>query len=85
MHLIKLQLELISTTNFEQANQEWTIKMHPKNKTLFDMFHFPKYIQVFEDKYDFISNLSIIDVLFNLGPQTIDYLNAIEFKNIPNG
>ncbi len=34
----------------------------------------PEYNQVFMSKYRFISNLSILDLLFNLGPQTVNYL-----------
>ena len=33
-----------------------------------------KYQQVFCEKYSFIPNLSILDVLFNLGPETTSYL-----------
>src|SRR5690606_19645114 len=32
------------------------------------------YYQVFENKYGFIDNLSIVDLLFNHGPQSTDYL-----------
>jgi hypothetical protein len=32
------------------------------------------YIQVFQAKHGYISNLSILDLLFNMGPETIDYL-----------
>lgn len=32
--------------------------------------HIEPYIQVFEDKYGFSNNLSILDALFNLGPET---------------
>jgi hypothetical protein len=35
------------------------------------------YPQVFDDRWDFETNLSIIDLLFNLGPETIDYLLCI--------
>lgn len=45
-------------------------------KTL-NEFNFPRYIQVFETKWGFQSNLSILDVLFNLGPETILYLEKI--------
>ena len=33
-----------------------------------------EYQQVFCEKYSFIPNLSILDVLFNLGPETTSYL-----------
>ncbi|MEO6902885.1 MAG: WbqC family protein [Bacteroidia bacterium] len=32
------------------------------------------YIQVFENKYNFIPNLSIVDLLFNQGSRAIDYI-----------
>ena len=35
---------------------------------------FPRYIQVFEDRTGFISNLSILDLLFNIGPESKMYL-----------
>lgn len=35
---------------------------------------YPVYTQVFTDKNGFLSNLSILDLLFNLGPETEEYL-----------
>ncbi len=35
---------------------------------------YKNYPQVFSDKFGFISNLSILDLIFNTGPQTKDYL-----------
>jgi len=35
---------------------------------------FKKYIQVFSDRFEFIENLSIIDLLMNEGNNSIDYL-----------
>ena len=32
------------------------------------------YIQVFQAKHGYISNLSILDLLFNMGPETLNYL-----------
>jgi hypothetical protein len=40
-------------------------------------FHFPQYTQVFDTKFGFIENLSIIDLLFNLGPDTGPYLKQV--------
>ncbi|MEL6485081.1 MAG: WbqC family protein [Bacteroidota bacterium] len=37
----------------------------------------PKYNQVFEEKHGFVENLSVLDLLFNEGPNTISYLKAI--------
>lgn len=36
--------------------------------------YFPRYMQVFEDIHGFIPELSIIDLLFNLGPEALPYL-----------
>jgi hypothetical protein len=38
----------------------------------------PAYKQVFDDKSGFIENLSIIDLLFNEGPNSIEYLKNIK-------
>ncbi len=39
---------------------------------------FKPYWQVFEDKYGFKSDLSIVDLLFNLGPESLLYLRFPE-------
>ncbi len=39
-----------------------------------DPSSFEKYTQVFDDKHRFINNLSILDLLFNEGKFTLDYL-----------
>lgn len=39
-----------------------------------DDSQFESYVQVFDDKYGFISNLSILDLLFNEGRHGVDYL-----------
>jgi len=39
-----------------------------------EMFSFPKYYQVFEDRQPFVSNLSVLDLIFNEGPESNDYL-----------
>ena len=38
---------------------------------------FPKYPQVFDYKHGFIENLSILDLIFNIGPESNNYLNSI--------
>lgn len=44
---------------------------NPKKESSFEC---PKYFQVFEEKHGFQSNLSIIDLLFSEGPNTLNFL-----------
>ena len=37
-------------------------------------FHFKPYYQVFAAKHGFLENLSILDLLFNMGPEAVFYL-----------
>ncbi|MFD1316650.1 WbqC family protein [Namhaeicola litoreus] len=44
------------------------------NAKLKQDFKFESYHQVFSDKHGFLANLSILDLLFNEGPNSLDYL-----------
>lgn len=46
-------------------------------KTNPTLSHFTEYIQVFGNRHGFIPNLSIIDLLFNMGPDTKNYIENI--------
>lgn len=39
---------------------------------------YPHYSQVFENRHGFLPNLSVIDLLFNLGPEAKSYLLSIQ-------
>jgi hypothetical protein len=45
-----------------------------------DSSSFEKYKRVFDDKHGFINNLSILDLLFNEGKFTVDYLKTNAFS-----
>ena len=51
-------------------------KIHPKQPSL-DFSTGVKYIQVFEDKLGFFPNLSVLDLVFNEGPNAIVLLKGI--------
>ena len=49
-------------------------RVNPKDKRIGN--NFESYIQVFQDKHRFIPNLSILDLLFAEGPNTLTYLES---------
>jgi len=58
--------------------EDFRYKIHPKaQKQILDEDFVPKpYTQVFNGKFDFQPNLSILDLLFNEGPQTLNLLKS---------
>tara|TARA_B100001109_G_C18864453_1_gene476138 strand:+ start:7835 stop:8449 length:615 start_codon:yes stop_codon:yes gene_type:complete len=78
--LLQIELSIANSTSFEDANPDYRKIISPKNKAIKQVFTFPKYLQVFGDKHGFISNLSILDLLFNLGPETVTYLQKLKLN-----
>jgi hypothetical protein len=81
----KLQ-EVILDLLQEENNSTPTVEyLHSGNFTDLRNYDFTledpeKYNQVFMEKHGFIPNLSILDLLFNLGPETSDYLHNLDFS-----
>lgn len=46
-------------------------------------YTFPTYHQVLEERHGFLANLSILDLLFNEGPNTITYLKDLKVSPNP--
>lgn len=69
---IKFTENYISKDSFEGNDARDII--HPTARKMKYSYELPKYPQVFMDRMDFLSDLSILDILFNLGPRTVDYL-----------
>ena len=61
--------------------------IHPKKKFQVndDNFKELKYVQVFSNKYNFTPNLSILDLLFNEGPNTENLLRQMKSQNHRRG
>ncbi len=77
-HIIGIQANFNYTSVYEEQKTDWRKILNPKNKEIIKSFSIPSYIQVFEEKHGFIPNLSILDLLFNLGPESRSYLNSIK-------
>lgn len=72
---LQLDFNFSKTTEYiaqPTESVDYRFLSNPKNKTI--GINFDKYIQVFESKHGFISNLSILDLLFNQGPNAVTYL-----------
>ena len=82
MQLIGKEFSYSKTDAYQQdfVGKDWR---HFGEKKSNSRVNFPNYIQVFQSNYDFISNCSVLDTIFNLGPQTLAYLECIALDDLP--
>ena len=76
LKVLKINKEIVYTEDFEPiaSPDDYRValsKWSPEGTS------FPKYYQVFADRQPFVSNLSVIDLIFNEGPESINYLNSL--------
>jgi hypothetical protein len=76
MHLIGKEFNYGKTQAYQIdfSGKDWRYYGEQKRNS---PINFPHYIQVFQSNHAFISNCSVLDALFNLGPQTLAYLEDI--------
>ena len=63
----------IKETDQENDFEEIEKLLDPKKK----LIEFTSYNQVFRDKNNFETDLTILDALFNIGPETSDYIKNL--------
>ena len=73
-NLIKIPVNIKESSAYIQPTEEGIIdmrlKLHPKSVYNHNDTTMPVYAQVFAEKWGFMPNLSILDLLFNTGPDT---------------
>ena len=80
-HLLEIIVQTLKLSTTIQFSQDFMVSESWQERELlvskkYRYVH-PRYQQVFSDRYGFISNLSIIDLIFNMGPESVGYLTRI--------
>ena len=73
--LLLLDTDIILLTE-DKAEKEFSHLIIAKK---INKIEIPHYHQVFQSKHGFINNLSVLDLLFNLGPQSLEYLLRLKY------
>lgn len=73
LKLLKVKKEISYTSDFEKITDENDYRI-ALSKNEVNKAGMPEYYQVFSDRHGFISNLSIVDLLFNEGPNSTAFL-----------
>ncbi len=81
-YLLDINIKITYTEKFiEKDNYRFIdLRNHFSPKKENPDMVFPAYTQVFEVTHGFIPNLSIIDLLFNEGPNTVEYLKRMDIS-----
>ena len=77
---LKLDLKYSLTENYIQVSSDNDFRNQFNSKVEPNPKDFPPYIQVFEEKQNFLPDLSIIDLLCNEGPNSTTYLKQLIIK-----
>lgn len=76
LKMLKIQKEIVHTSDYEKTvENDFREAFSTKDKPHPDLF--PKYYQVFSIKHPFAPDLSILDLIFNEGPESIRYLKEL--------
>ena len=83
LQLLKEQPRHTLSESYVQEPDESVLDLrhsiHPK-KQWPHVGEYPNYPQVFEDRHPFFPDLSVLDLLFNLGPEAAGYLHSLPLE-----
>lgn len=78
--IIEINPQIERTTDYIKDSSgfiDWREGIHPKKskRQTDENYHEIEYTQVFCDKFEYQENLSVLDLIFNLGPESLMHLN----------
>ena len=73
--MLKINLEYKFTKKYED-NYSDKLDYRKNYKKIDSEYQINKYTQVFESKHGYIENLSVLDLIFNEGPNAVNFLNT---------
>ena len=74
LKMLKVKKEIVHTTDYvRETENDLREAFSPKRQA--DATLFPKYYQVFSEKFPFAPDLSVLDLVFNEGPEATGYLS----------
>lgn len=76
--LLKLPKTLHYTSDYSSLHAAVDLRNAFDPKKQFSSDYFDYYFQVFGDRFAFRHDLSILDLIFNLGPDSLNYLRLVE-------
>ncbi len=81
MELLALEIDLSLSLSYllpKEGDMDLREIIHPKKQFSLDVHLKSKtYPQMFADRHGFIQNVSILDLIFNLGPETVEILKKM--------
>lgn len=76
LKILKVEKDFSLTTEFEKAPDAVDLRERFSAKKESE-YHLPEYYQTFSDKLGFIKDLSILDVVCNIGPESATYIKKV--------
>ena len=73
---LRWEKSIVFTEKFESASLP-PFEQKKETTPPEEMVFIPEYIQVFSSKSGFLPDLSILDLIFNLGPEAGEYISAL--------
>ena len=80
LQLLEIDVDKQYASDYKAQDPDWRSLLDKTNNEVLDNSFFPHYQQVFCEPNEFHPNLSIIDLLFNLGPASRRYLQEVKLK-----